>query len=128
MKMGDTLQYSVLQHRRPDFLRVVNSNTGAPMGAGPVATALAHFRMRVSAKLGLPGYQPYERLGLWLKRELSPLVDRLVLGDAFLSRGICRPDSVRRLVAEHRDGTANRTFLIMGLMVFEMGQEMLETL
>ena len=61
------------------------------MGAGPAVTALAHFRMRVSAKLGLPGYQPYERLGLWLKRELSPLVDRLVLGDAFLSRGICRP-------------------------------------
>jgi hypothetical protein len=97
------------------------------MGAGPAATALAHFRMSVSAKLGLPGYQPYERLGLWLKRELRPLVEQFVLGDAFLARGICRPDAVRRLVNEHLDGTANRTFLIMGLMVFEMGQEMLET-
>ncbi len=25
----------------------------------------------IFAKLGVPGYQPYERTGLWLRRELS---------------------------------------------------------
>jgi hypothetical protein len=126
MKLGDQLQLAVLRHRRPDFLRVVNSNTGAQMGAGPMATAMAHFRMRVSAKLGLPGYQPYERLGLWLRRELRPMVERVVLGDAFLGRGVCRPDVLRSVVRRHMDGHANHTFLLMAFIIFELGQELLD--
>jgi hypothetical protein len=127
MKLGDGLQRSVLEHRRPDFLGVVNSNTGAAMGAGPIATTLAYYRMRISAKLGLPGYQHYEKLGLWLKRELKPMVDRTLLGESFLARGICRPDAVKRVIEQHASGAANHTFLLMALMIFEMGQEMVES-
>src|SRR5262249_53510535 len=124
-KLNDDLQTSILRHRRPDFLDVVNSNTGARMGAGPMAVKAARLRMRVAAKLGLPGYQPYERLGLWLKRELRPMVERTLLGESFLGRGICRPDVVRSVVQQHTDGTANHTFLLMALVIFELGQQML---
>jgi len=95
------------------------------MGAGKLEASLATLRMRVSAKLGLKGYQPYERLGLWLRRELRPLVERVVLSDSLLSRGVVRPDAVRRVVNEHMDG-ANRTFLLMSLLIFEMGQQLLD--
>ena len=44
--------------------------------------------MKVFAKLGVPGYQPYERLGLWLARDLKPLVHRIVLSDRFLARSV----------------------------------------
>ena len=124
-KMGDELQTQILRRRKPEFLNVVNSNTGARMGAGKIEASLATLRMRVSAKLGLKGYQPYERLGLWLRRELKPLVERVVLSEAFLDRGVVRPDAVRRVVDEHMAG-ANRTFLLMSLIIFEMGQQMLD--
>jgi hypothetical protein len=126
MKLGDELQTQVLRHRNPGFLGVVNSNTGARMGAGRLERELGYFRMRVAAKLGLKGYQPYERLGLWLKRELKPLVDRVLLGERFLARGLFRPDVVARVVDEHSTGRANHTFLLMALLIFEMGQQMLE--
>ena len=125
MKLGDELQTEILRHRRPAFLDVVNSNTGARMGAGRVERELARFRMRVGAKLGLKGYQPYERLGLWLKRELRPLVERVLLGDQFFARGLFRPDAVKRVVDEHMTSRANHTFLLMSLLIFEMGQQML---
>src|SRR6185503_1283334 len=111
-KMADQLQSTILRHRRPSFLGVVNSNTGARMGAGRLETEIAHFRMRVSAKLGLKGFQPYERLGLWLRQELKPLVEHVVLSEQFLARGLFRPDSVRRVVGEHMANQANHTFLI----------------
>jgi len=70
------------------------------------------------------GYQPYERLGLWLRRELKPMVGQILLSETFLSRGLFRPDVVRRVVDEHISG-ANHTFLLMSLICFELGQEVL---
>ena len=86
---------------------------------------LAQLRMRVSAKLGLKGYQPYERLGLWLKRELKPFVEGVLLSDEFMGRGLFRPDAVKRVVADHMATRANHTFLLMSLLIFELGQRML---
>jgi asparagine synthase (glutamine-hydrolysing) len=77
--------------------------------------------MKVLAKLGARGYQPYERLGLWLRRELRPQVQRLLLSDRCLGRGVFDPQTVRRVVENHFGG-GNHTFLIMALMIFEMGQ------
>lgn len=125
MKLGAQLQVEILRRHKPAFLDVVNSNTGAPMGAGRVETAARYAFMRIAAKLGVKGYQPYERLGLWLRRELKPMVDRVLLSDAFLQRGLFRADAVRRVVSEHYGG-ANHTFLLMSLICFELGQQMLE--
>lgn len=125
MKLGAQLQTEILRRRKPAFLDVVNSNTGARMGAGDLETAIAYAFMRVAAKLGVKGYQPYERLGLWLRRELKPMVDRVLLSDTFLQRGLFRADAVRRVVSEHCGG-ANHTFLLMSLICFELGQQMLE--
>src|SRR5205814_273208 len=83
LKLGDAIQAHILR-RRPDFLRVVNVNTGTVVGAGRVRRAVGNFRRRVLAKLGVKGYQPYERLGLWLRRQLRPLVERLLLDDRCL--------------------------------------------
>ena len=56
-----------------------NANNGATMSAGPLMQKFGEFKLRVLAKLGVPGYQPYERLGLWLRRELRDLVLRILL-------------------------------------------------
>ena len=126
LKMGDALQTRILRHRRPEFLGVVNSNTGAPVGASRPRVSLSQIRLRVYAKLGVKGYQPYERLGLWLRRELRGMAESALASDRFLSRGVCRADAVRRVLAQHASGQANHTFLIMSLFIFELGQQMLE--
>ena len=89
---------------------MVNANTGAPMGAGSIKTRVASLKMKVYAKLGVPGYQPYERLGLWLARELKPLVHRVVLSDRFLDRGLFVPEAVRGLWRSTRRGRTTTHF------------------
>jgi hypothetical protein len=123
LKLGDELQTGVLRRCRPAFLNVTNANTGARMGAGPFETALARLRLKVGAKLGLKGYQPYERLGLWLRRELRDLLASVVTSERLLESGIVRPEAVRRIVDQHLRGQANHTFLLMSLMIFTMGIE-----
>lgn len=118
LKMAETLQQAILRKYRPDFLRVKNVNTGTFIGAGPLRQTLAELKQKICAKLGLPGYQPYEKMGLWLRRELAPVVDELILSERALSRGIFHPATAQSVVAEHKAGK-NRTYLILAMMISE---------
>jgi hypothetical protein len=126
LKLGEEIQSALLKRFRPEFLGVVNANTGTRVGAGPLRRKLSSLKLRALGKLGLPGYQPYERLGLWLKRELAGLVANILLDPQTLDRGIYRPDALRAVVSNHQSGKANHTYLIMALMIFELGQRYLE--
>jgi asparagine synthase (glutamine-hydrolysing) len=123
-KLDELIQAHILRKRFPDFLDVTNVNTGSRIGAGRLTRKFNYLRMRVLAKLGVKGYQPYERLGLWLRRELRPLVRKVLLGDRCLQRGLFRPDTVRRIVEQHFQHQRNHTFLLMAMMICELGQQM----
>jgi len=121
-KLGDPIQTHILRKRRPVFLDIVNANTGTRLGAGRIATRASMLRKRVLAKLGVPGYQPYERLGLWLRRELAPLVNEILLSPECSDHGVFEPDAVRAVIADHGNRRRNHTYLLMAMMVFELGQ------
>lgn len=122
MKLDEEIQAHILQRRRPEFLAVPNVNTGAPMRAGALRRLFAGARQKVLAKLGVKGYQHYEKLGIWLRRELKPLVAELLLSPRCLDRGLFEPQAVRDAVARHTNGTANHTYLLLALMIYEVGQ------
>ena len=121
LRVGESIQTHLLRARRPDFLRPANSNTGAPVGASPLYRQFCYLRMRVLAKLGVKGYQPYERLGLWLRRELRGQVEAILLSPACLDRGLFHPDCIRASVRRHISGEANHTYLLMAMMIVELG-------
>lgn len=122
LKVGDRIQSHILRRRRPEFLAVTNSNTGAPIGVGGVQRQLATFRLKAFAKLGIKGFQPYERLGLWLRRQLRGIVQNILLSDRCLDRGVFVPNTVRRVVHQHLDQGRNHTYLLMAMMIYELGQ------
>ena len=122
LKLGETIQAHILRKRMPAFLRVINANTGARMTAGPLAKSWGRIKKKVFAKLGVRGYQPYERLGLWLRRELRPLVERILLDERCLSRGVLNPNVVRAVLGNHIANRHNHTYLLLALMTFEIGQ------
>lgn len=121
LKLDERIQAYILRRRRPSFLGVTNVNTGTRMGAGRWSRLAGKVRQKVFAKLGVRGYQPYERLGLWLRSDLRPFVQELLLSDRCLGRGLFDSDTIRKVVKHHFDGH-NHTFLIMALMTYEMGQ------
>ncbi len=127
LKLGDRIQTHILRKHRPAFLDVVNANTGTRMGAGRLEKFLAKGRMKVFGKLGVPGYQPYERLGLWLRRDLRPLVSRLLSQESLLDLGVIDPDGLRKVLDENDRGVRNHTYLIQAAMIFALGcQQLLE--
>jgi asparagine synthase (glutamine-hydrolysing) len=125
MKLDEMIQAHILRRLRPGFLDVVNVNTGTRLGASSLAKKAASFRQRVLAKLRVRGYQPYERMGLWLRHELRPIIERLLLDDRCLGRGVFCPDTVRAVVGEHLRNERNHTYLLLAMMISELGQRRL---
>jgi asparagine synthase (glutamine-hydrolysing) len=125
VKLGDTIQTHILRRRMPSFLKVVNANTGTQMGASQWQRNLSSLRLRVFSKLRVPGYQPYERLGLWLSRELQPFVRKVLLSDRALDRALFERNAVKRIIESHAARTENHTFQLMGMLIFEIGQRQL---
>jgi hypothetical protein len=124
LKIDDAIQHHIVRSRRPEFLAIVNANTGAAMGASRVHRQLASFKMRAFAKLGVPGYQPYERLGLWLAQDLQPLLRRTLLADAVLDVTGLERQPVAALIDQHARHERNHTFLLMALLI--LGLERVE--
>ena len=125
LKLGEDIQAAILQRYKPQFLQVVNANTGTRVGASPWARKWSSLWLRGMAKLGLPGYQPYERLGLWLRRDLVDVVRDVLLDPQTLDRGIYDPVGIKTVVQNHLAGRRNHTYLIMALMIFELAQRYL---
>lgn len=122
LKLDETIQTHILRKRRPEFCHITNVNTGTRLGAARWQKKLATLRMRVFAKLGMPGYQPYERLGLWLRRELADLVRSTLQGPECRARGIFVPRGVDAVIDRHFAKQANHTYLILAMMIFELAQ------
>lgn len=59
-------------------------------------------------------------VGAWMRSELRPWVEDLLLSEASLGRGYFEPDGVRRLVREHLEGTADHTYRVWNLAVLEL--------
>jgi asparagine synthase (glutamine-hydrolysing) len=59
----------------------------------------------------------------WLKRELKPLMERLLAPERLAARGLIEPRETRRLIDEHCAGRANHAHVLFSLMVFERWAE-----
>ena len=59
----------------------------------------------------------------WLKRELKPLMERLLAPERLAARGLIEPAKTRRLIDEHCAGCANHAHVLFSLMVFERWAE-----
>jgi asparagine synthase (glutamine-hydrolysing) len=59
----------------------------------------------------------------WLKRELKPLMERLLAPDRLGARGLIEPEETRRRIDEHCAGRANHAHVLFSLMVFERWAE-----
>ncbi len=116
------IHQAIIRDGNPRLLRVRNSNTGAPAGAGPTAEAIYDKLNTVLKRLNVYGYRHYHSFDQWMRRSLLESVEAVLLDERTLSRGVFREDAVKRLVSETREGRADRAYLLEVLLVIELWQ------
>ncbi|MGZ4357702.1 MAG: asparagine synthetase B family protein, partial [Gaiellaceae bacterium] len=83
------------------------------------AAAASHLPERPLTKPKV-GFNP--PMGLWLNRELAPLVESHLAREQVESRGLFRPEAVERLVASLRSGRRDVSLQVWSLIVLEQWQ------
>ena len=56
---------------------------------------------------------------------MAPLVRRILLSEQCLDRGIFMPATVKQIVDRHLNNQRNHTYLILAMMIYEVGQRTL---
>jgi hypothetical protein len=51
------------------------------------------------------------------------MVESLLLSDRCLERGIFNPQTVKKVVNQHLENQRNHTFLLMAMLIFEVGRQ-----
>jgi hypothetical protein len=73
-------------------------------------------------RLNLHGYRHYHSFDAWMRtRLLETVEDKLLAADA-RTRVFLRPEVLRRLIDETRQGTADRGYLLQVLLTVELWQ------
>jgi asparagine synthase (glutamine-hydrolysing) len=95
-------------------------------GAQKLSRGRSKVALRAAASTRLPprplakpkiGFNP--PMGLWLNRELIPLVDSHLSREQVEARGLFRPEAVERLVTELRSGRRDVSLHVWSLIVLE---------
>jgi asparagine synthase (glutamine-hydrolysing) len=120
---GTELHRALIGSLRPGFLRVRNSNTGAPAGAGPVTEAVLDRVNGLLRRLNVHGYRHYHHFDAWMSRMLVEGVEEMLLSGDALDRGIYREATLRRLVDETRRGNGRHSYLLQAMLVLELWQQ-----
>jgi asparagine synthase (glutamine-hydrolysing) len=114
---------AIIGRNSPAFLRVRNSNTGAPGDAGPFVEKLWDKMNSLFKRFNLYGYRHYHSFERWMKDRLLNSVEQVLLHPVSLARGIFREPRLRRLIDETKRGVADHAYLLQILLILELWQQ-----
>lgn len=118
-----SLHKSLIARLAPRLLRVRNSNTGAPAGAGALRETVMDKVNTGLKRLGVHGWRHYHSFDAWMRERLQEAVQAVVLSPRALERGIFRPETLRRLFEENASGRADQGYLFQVLLILELWQQ-----
>jgi asparagine synthase (glutamine-hydrolysing) len=119
----DTSLHQAMIAGRPALLRIRDSNTGAPVDAGPLAGFLLDRFNSLFRRMHVPGYRHYHDFHRWMRDQLLSSVEAILFAPQSLDRGMLRRDGLRRLVEDTREGRADHGYLLTILLIIELWQQ-----
>jgi asparagine synthase (glutamine-hydrolysing) len=106
----------------PELLRVRNSNTGAPVDAGPVAEFVLDKWKSALARLNVRGYRHYHNFDHWMRTRLLETVEVELLRPSALVQSFVSTRALGELIRDTRAGKADRSYLLQVLLILELWQ------
>jgi asparagine synthase (glutamine-hydrolysing) len=117
---GTGIHLAIMRRNRPGFLRIRDSNTGAPCSAGPALEALLRKMNGLLKRLNVYGYRHYHRHDVWMRREFIHAVEEELLKPGSLTGDLLRAETLREIIAATKEGRANHALFLQILLNLEL--------
>ncbi len=114
------LQARVVARCMAELLKIPNSNTGAPLDAGPLRLFITDKLSSLLKRLRLPGSRHYTEFVRWQREQFREDMESIVFDERTLSRGLYRPEGLRAAFDAHCTGTRNCGRLLATIVGLEL--------
>jgi asparagine synthase (glutamine-hydrolysing) len=121
-RQGTRLHQAVIRTGQPALLRIRDSNTGAPVDAGPLTGAVLDKLNSLLRRLNVPGCRHYHNLEQWMREQLLTSVQTVLLDRVSLERGMLREHGLRHLLGDMQRGGTDQSHLLQVLLILELWQ------
>jgi asparagine synthase (glutamine-hydrolysing) len=118
----DTTIHRTITSSSAALARVRNSNTGAPVNAGPAAEFVFDKLNVLLRRLNVRGYRHYHNFHTWMREQLLHSVEEVLLDSTSLERGMLSETTLRRLLDQTRQGRADHSYVFQTLLILELWQ------
>lgn len=117
-----SIHQALIAANKPEYLRVRNTNTGAPAGAGPLQEVVLDKVNTILRRLNVYGYRHYHAFDGWMRNALLDVVGRVLLDEETLSRGVFQDTTLRATIDRARQGDTQHDHLLQALVNVELWQ------
>jgi asparagine synthase (glutamine-hydrolysing) len=88
----------------PHLEKIPDSNTGAPLDAGPVRLLITDKINSVLKKLGVKGFRHYTEFQKWQRKYFSDVTKEILFSERCLDRGYYRKEGLNSIFLNHVEG------------------------
>lgn len=108
----------------PKLIKVRNSNTGAPLDAGPTRLFITDKFNSAMKRLRVPGYKHYTEFQEWHRKAFREQSEKIIFSKQTASRGRYNMDNLRNIFDLHMSGKKNYGHLLGTIVGLEIWQRM----
>lgn len=106
----------------PALVKIRNSNTGAPVDAGPAAEYVLDKLNSLLKKLNVRGYRHYHNFDAWMRKKLLDSVESELLAPDARVQTFGSMAGIREVLRHTRSGTSDGSYILQVLLNLEMWQ------
>lgn len=110
----------LIEKNMPDMLKIPNSNTGAPLDAGPVRLFLTDKINTILRKVGVRGYRHYTEYGKWYRNVFRKRTQDVIFSERAMSRNIYNMDGLKRVFDMHSSGVKDYSRFLATVLGLEL--------
>jgi asparagine synthase (glutamine-hydrolysing) len=104
----------------PELMKIPNSNTGAPLSAGPLRLLLTDKFNSLMKKLGVKGFRHYTAFSDWYRNAFRNSVSQIIFSDRAQSRGLYHRQELQRIFNAHVAGKKGYNHLLGTVVSLEL--------
>lgn len=103
-RFSGEIHFKIIKECNPNLIKIPNSNTGAPLDAGPIRLFFTDKFNSLMKKLSIPGFRHYTEFEKWHREFFKDSIQKILFDKKTLDRGLYEPKGLRDLFESHIQG------------------------
>lgn len=109
-----------IHHFAPQLENIPDSNTGAPLNAGPLRLFITDKVNAVLKRLGVTGFRHYTEFQKWQRKYFSTVTKEILFSEQSLARNYYKREGLREIYDQHVSGQKSHAHFLGTAVAIEL--------